>query len=228
MEGGGLLDDFDRLSGPGFDPARLASPVVEFYERTTEWRLEAWSQWSPVAWPFGWMLSALFAQRLQQLSLPLRPLDVAHGMDSRVLSVTAPGGLQLGAAWLRRLRSTGQLVYSGWYGIAQLPNTGRPSIRVMFPLPNGSVAVFLRPDVRDDGALVLTSPLGAFGDEGAYLIVSRADGRSASVRRVPLVERFVVWVDDEATLRTDHALHLWRVPVLRFHYRLEHRAPSGA
>ena len=228
VEGGGLLDDLDRLTGPGFDPTRLASAIVDFYERTAEWRLEAWSQWSPVAWPFGWMLSSLFAQRLQQLSLPLRPLDVAQGMDSRVLAVKAPDGAQLGAAWLRRLRSTGQNVYSGWYGIAQLPRTDRPSIRVMFPLPNGSISVFLRPEVRDDGSLLLTSPLGVFGDDGAYLIVVHPDRRSASVRRVPLAERFLVWVDEEGTLRTDHALNLWQLPVLRFHYRLERRPATSA
>jgi hypothetical protein len=55
----------------------------------------------------------LFAQRLQQLSLPLRPLDVAQGIESRVRAVKAPDGTQLGAAWLRRLRSTGQNVDSG-------------------------------------------------------------------------------------------------------------------
>ncbi|HTJ76786.1 MAG TPA: hypothetical protein VL337_15630 [Acidimicrobiales bacterium] len=223
--GGGLIDDFDRLRGSGFDPARLASPIVEFYERTAEWRLEAWSQWSPPAWPFGWLLSSLFAERLQQLSLPLRPLDVARGIDSRVLTVTSPHDRsQLGAAWFRQLRSTGQTVYSGWYGITQLPATNRPSIRVMFPLPNGSIAVFLRPDVGDDGALVLTSPAGSFGDDGAYLIVAHLDGHSAWVRRVPLAERFVVWVDEEGTLRADHALNLRRVPVLRFHYRLDRRS----
>jgi len=228
VEGGGLLDDVRRLRGDGFDPGRLAPEIVEFYERTAQWRLEVWSQWCPVAWPFGWMLSALFARRLEQLSLPLRPLDAALGMDSRVMAVKGPNGAQLGAAWLRRLRSTGQNVYSGWYGIVQVPNCDRPSIRVMFPLPNGSVAVFLRPDVRDDGALVLTSPLGAFGDNGAYLIVNGANGHTASVRRIPLAERFVVWVDDEGTLRADHALQLGQVPVLRFHYRLERRTGAGA
>jgi hypothetical protein len=49
VEGGGLLDDFDRLSGPGFDAVRLARPLVDFYERTAEWRLEARSQWCPAA-----------------------------------------------------------------------------------------------------------------------------------------------------------------------------------
>lgn len=227
VEGGGLLDDFGRLRGEGFDAQRLARPIVDFYERTSEWRLDVWSQWGPVAWPFGWMLSTVFAQRLQQLSLPLRPLDVAQGMDSRVLAVKSRDGRHLGAAWLRKLRATGQNVYSGWYGIAQLPNTSRPSLRVMFPLPNGSVAVFLRPDVGGNGSLVLTSPLGTFGDDGAYLIVASSDGHSASVRRVPLAERFIVWVDDEGTLRTDHALNLWGVPVLRFHYRVERRRKSG-
>jgi hypothetical protein len=38
---------------------------------------------------------------------------------------------------------------------------------------------------------------------------------------VPLAERFVVFVDDEGVLRTDHELNLSQVPVLRLHYRPE-------
>jgi hypothetical protein len=224
VEGGGLLDDMHRLAGPNFDAERLAGPVIDFYERTATWRLEVWSQWCPAAWPFGWLLSTVFARRLQQLSLPLRPLDNALGMDSRVVALRGDDGAQLGAAWLRTLRSTGAQVYSGWYGTARLPNTDGPSVRVAFPLPNGSVTIFLRPEVRPDGALLLTSPLGKFGDDGAYLIVARADGHSGWARRVPLAERFVVWVDEEGVLRTDHSLSLWQVAILRFHYRLEHSA----
>jgi hypothetical protein len=146
-------------------------------------------------------------------------------MESRVVSLRDDTGTQLGSAWLRKLRSNGQIVYSGWYGVAQLPNPPTPSVRVVFPLPNGSLAVFLRPAVDASGALLLTSPLGSFGDDGAYLIV-RGDGTSAAVRRVPLAERFRVYVDDEGTLRTDHALDLWSMPVLRLHYRLEPKPDS--
>lgn len=121
------------------------------------------------------------------------------------------------------LRSTGQTVYSGWYGVAGVPRSLRPSVRVMFPLPNGSISVFLRPDVADDGSLLLTSPLGEFGDDGAYLIVVDRDRECLWSRRVPLAERFRVFVDDEGVLRTDHALGLGRVPILRLHYRLDHR-----
>jgi hypothetical protein len=225
-EAGGLVESFASLACDSFDPSRLSPAIVDFYERTTEWRLDAWSQWSAVALPVGWMLSTVFAKRLQQLALPLRSLEVSQGMESRVVSLRDADDRQLGAAWLRKLRSTGQIVYSGWYGVAQLPGTAGPSVKVVFPLPNGSITIFLRPSTDSTGALVLTSPIGRFGDDGAYLIV-RADAANAAVRRVPLAERFRVYVDDEGTLRTDHALSLWSIPALRFHYRLERKAPSG-
>lgn len=218
---GGLLDAMSSLDGPGFSAADLAGPVVDFYERTSEWRLEVWSQWCPAAWPFGWLISSIFAKRLQQLNLPLRPLDTAYGMDSQVIAVRGQQGSQVGAAWLRTLRTTGQAIYSGWYSAELLPGADRPSIRVVFPLPNGSVTVLLRPDVRSDGALILSSPSGRFGTEGAYLVVARPDRKSGWAVRVPLAERFVVFVDDEGVLRTDHELNLSNVPVLRLHYRIE-------
>jgi hypothetical protein len=218
---GGLLDAMSTLDGPGFSAADLAVPVVDFYERTSEWRLEVWSQWCPAAWPFGWLISSIFAKRLQQLNLPLRPLDTAYGMDSRVMAVRDQDGSQVGAAWLRTLRSTGQAIYGGWYSTELLPGGVRPSIRVVFPLPNGSVTVLLRPEVRSDGALILSSPVGPFGAEGAYLVVTRPDRKSGWALRVPLAERFVVFVDDEGVLRTNHELNLRQVPVLRLHYRLE-------
>lgn len=219
-DGGGLLE-MSALDGPTFDARRLRPEIADFYERTSEWRLDVWSQWCAAMWPFGWMLSSLFSRRLRQLSLPLRPLDVAHGMTSTVKAVVARNGDQMGAMWLRTLRSTGQTVYSGWYGAALLPGSSQPSVRVVFPLPNGSVTVMLRPSVDSAGALTLTSPDGRFGDEGAYLLVAEPNGRTAWVRRAPLVERFRVYVDDESTLRTDHALDLWSVPVIRLHYRLQ-------
>jgi hypothetical protein len=220
-EGGGLLGSVMDLAGEGFDPTALAPPIRDFYERTDQWRLEVWSQWCPVAWPFGWLLSAVFSRRLEQLSLPLRPLDVAHGMDSRVLTVHDPEGHQLGAAWFRNLRATGQTVYSGFYGTVQLPKAQRPAIRVAFPLPNGNITVFLRPDNGPTGGLILPSPTARFGDIGAYLVLADRDRTHCWARRVPLAERFEVWVDRDGLARTDHALDLGQLPVIRLHYRMD-------
>ncbi len=172
------------LDGPGFKASDLAQPVVDFYERTSSWRLEVWSQWSAL-WPFGWLISSVFAKRLQQLNLPLRPLDTAYGMDSQVLAVSDRHGSQVGAAWLRTLRATGQAIYSGWYSAETLPCADRPSVRVVFPLPNGSVTVLLRPEVRSDGALILSSPVGSFGSDGAYLVVAQPDRNQAGPGECP-------------------------------------------
>ncbi len=112
-------------------------------------------------------------------------------MDSRIVLVQDHLGSRLGTAWLRTLRTSGQTVYSGWYGAVTLPGSEGPTLRVVFPLPNGSVTVFLRPEVRADGGLVLRSPVGPFGAVGAYLIVSEPNHTSGWVRRVPLSEQFV-------------------------------------
>src|SRR5262249_9658090 len=103
----GLLRSVTSLDGPRFDSGELLPEVRSFYEHTARWRLELWSQWSPLAWPFGWLISALFARRLEQLSLPLRPLDVAHGMSSEVTPVVGADERLIGTSWRRRLRANG-------------------------------------------------------------------------------------------------------------------------
>jgi hypothetical protein len=217
----GLLPTMGLLDGPGFDAAKLRPEVRDFYERTSRWRLQVWAQWCSAAWPFGWLISVVFARRLEQLSLPLRPLDVAHGMSSDVRTVVGPDGRVLGTSWHRRLRSTGATVFSGWYGVETAPGADRPSVRVVFPLPHGRLVVLLRPDVAADGALLLTSTQGGWGDDGAYLVVQPAGRPDGWARRIPVHEQFRVFVDGEGVLRTDHRIDLWRLPVLRLHYRLD-------
>ena len=213
----GLLGSMADLDRPGFAADALAAPVRRFYERTAGWRLDAWVGWAPWAWPFGWAVAALFARRLDQLALPMRSLDLAHGMSSTVTPLNRDGA-QVGALWLRRLRATGRIVFSGLYGVVRLPGADEPAVRVTFPLPRGRLVVLLRPTTTARGGLVLTSGAGGWGDPGAYLVVDRPGGCWA--RRIPVHERFHVFVDDEGVLRTDHHLALGRLPVLRLHYRL--------
>jgi len=89
-----------------------------------------------------------------------RSLDVAKGMDSRVSVIAGPDGGQVGAGWMRTLRSTGDYVFSGCYSTRRLPGALRDSIHVAFPLEKGNVQVFLRPEVGEGGSLWLHSPLG--------------------------------------------------------------------
>jgi hypothetical protein len=224
VQGVGLLEDFNVLGGLNFDPSSVARPIVDFYEGTVGWRMEVSHRWSPAALPFGWLLSALFTNRLQQLNFPLRKRDTALGMESKVLSLIGEDGNQVGVAWIRTLIATGQHVYSGWYGTTLLPGSDRPCLRVVFPLPNGNLTVFLRPEHGSDGQLILVSPLGSFGEEGAYLVVADPNDTARWARRIPIAERFTVAVFDVNTLSTDHELLFSSIPVIQFSYRLRRQS----
>jgi hypothetical protein len=219
VSGGGLLSSMSVLDGAGFHAAGLDQAVRHFYEHTACWRMEAWAQWSALFQPGGELVSRLFGRRVQQLALPTRPLDVARGMDSRVVHLMDASGEQYAAGWLRTLSATGEFVYSGCYSARLLPGSDQPSVHVAFPLESGNVQVFLRPSVQADGSLVLSSPSGAFGGDGAYVTVR--DGRGAYAARVPIHERFHVYRDHRGVLRTDHELRLYRALALRLHYRME-------
>lgn len=221
--GAGLFANMSVLDGPTFCAASLRPEIRDFYERTTDWRMEVWSQWQGPFQPAGALVARLFGQRVSQLALPVRPLDVAHGMDSRVAVIRDGDGVQRAAGWLRTLRSTGSYVYSGAYSARRLPGAKGPSVHVAFPLEHGNVQVFLRPRVTAGGSLELFSDAGPFGRDGAYVVVRR--GEDAWAARVPIHERFALYVDGEGVLRTDHVLRLWSLTAVRLHYKLTRVAP---
>src|SRR6185312_6163601 len=105
----------------------------------------------------GELISRLFGRRVQQLALPTRALEVAHGIDSKVVHLLDANGDQRAAGWLRTLAATGDFIYSGCYSTRLVPGADRPLVHVAFPLESGNVQVFLRPDVQKDGSLTLTS-----------------------------------------------------------------------
>lgn len=216
----GLLASMTDLDGPGFAADALDSRIRDFYEHTTRWRMEAWTEWSPAFWPAGELVSRLFGRRVQQLALPMRPLDGAHGIDSRITLISDAHGAQLAAAWLRTLRATGSYVFSGCYSTRLLPGADRPSVHVAFPLESGNVQVFLRP-FATGGALSLESPPGPFGGDGAYVVV--IDRGHTYAARAPVHETFRLYLDPDGVLRTDHALRLGNATAVRIHYKLERR-----
>src|SRR5260370_4624783 len=66
----GLRLHFRELAGPHFDPGQGHPAVARLYEETSEYTLDAWSQWCGAFRPFGSLLALLFSRRLQQPNLP--------------------------------------------------------------------------------------------------------------------------------------------------------------
>jgi hypothetical protein len=221
----GLVRDFAELGGPDFDAGSVHPLVRRFYEQTSLFELDLWSEWCGAFRPFGFALAVLFSRRLRQLNLPLTPLDSSRGMASSVVPMrAAPGAAPLFTAWVRSNRLDSQVVYVAAYSVVRVPGWGSPCVKVVFPLPNGSATVLLRPSVSAGGALLLSSSGARFGDPGFYFLV-RASEDSAWVRHLRTFRESIrVFVDDRGRLRADHVFTLWQLVFLRLHYSLREEA----
>jgi hypothetical protein len=219
----GLLPDIRQLAGPDCDPTRIARGVADFYERTSEYEPDTWSQWCGAFKPFGWALAVLFSRRLQQLNVPLSGLDTSRGMTSVVVPVVNTNNDVVFTAWVRTLIGTGHVIYAGAYSSCTVPDFAGTCVRVVFPLPNGNAIVVMRPVVHPDGSLTLVSAGERFGSPGFYFTVDAGDGAVWTRYLRALREQIHVYsVDDE--VRADHVLSLWGATFLRLHYRLRRRA----
>lgn len=210
----GLVQDLTAVLGG----ARIHSAVAAFYERTSEYHMDCWSEWSTVFRPFGRLLALIFSRRLEQLNMPLAGLDTHRGISSRVLVMRTPqGDLQTG--WVRQLLASKRTLYAGSYSTCWVPGYAGPCIKVCFPLPNGRAIVIMRPQVHPDGSLTVISDGGGFGDPGFYFVVE--DEGAAWVRYVRTMKESIhVYVAETDTVRADHTLRIWGRVFLRLHYRL--------
>lgn len=216
----GLLPGFRRLEGPSFDPGLVHDDVRRFYEETSDFELEAWSEWCGPFRPFGWLLSRIFSRRLQQLNVPLRPLDTSEGTTSEVLHLLDGERRVVTAAWVRHLRASGDVLYAGSYSVARIPGHDGPCVRVVFPLPNGNANVLLRPRADDDGGLTVLSRGRGYGDPGFYFTVRGQDGRMW-VRYVRTMQESIrVRPAGDGEVRADHVMWILGRVFLRLHYRL--------
>lgn len=221
----GLLPDLDALAGPTFDPAAVHPEVRRFYETTSEYDMDAWSEWCGAFRPFGGLLAALFSRRLQQLNVPLGPLDTSEGTTSDVVHLLEPGtGAVAMAGWVRELRRTRNVLYAGAYSTARVPGHPGPCVKVVFPLPNGNALVMLKPGAAPDGALTVTSIGRRFGDPGFYFTVRPADAPGWARYVRTMRETIRVYATGPGEVRADHVMWLWGLVFLRLHYRLRRRS----
>jgi hypothetical protein len=216
----GLLDSIDQLDLTGDERARLLPEIASFYTRTADHDLQAWSQWNWFFRPFGGLLQILYSRRLQQLNLPLKPLDTARGIRSEFLKLRKhDGDRAVYTVWYRTLKSTGRVIYSGIYATCTTPS-GHRCIKVVFPLPRGNATVLLRIEVDERGNLELISEGERFGSPGFYFLLVDSRGRFWAQHIRSFRERIRVYRDEERDLRTDHVLTLWRRKVFELHYRI--------
>lgn len=217
----GLMKEFDKLASRSFNPADIDSRVKDFYERTVNYRLDVWSQWSWLFRPFAWILVHSVSRRIQQLNLPVSPLDTSRGMTSDIIRlIDKDTSESIYTCWLRRVVATNDVIYAGFYSTCRPPRHSGECVKVVFPLPKGSATVVLKPIAHDDGSFELSSSGRRFGDAGYYRIL-QVDEHSRRIRYIrALKESIHVYVDNHGTLRTDHVFKFWKLRMLSLHYKI--------
>lgn len=217
----GLMPDFTVLEQDNPSVRAVAQPVKDFYEQTSAFSLDAWSEWCAAFRPFGRALSILFSKRLQQLNVPLSSLDSARGMTSSVLPMRErASGHVVQTAWVRQLRATRNVLYAGSYSICRIPGHPSPCVKVVFPLPNGNAIVIMKPIANPDGSLSIQSIGKRFGEPGFYFTVHHGDGTLHARYVASMKEQIVVYGAEPGVTRADHTLWLWGIQFLRLHYRM--------
>jgi hypothetical protein len=215
----GLLPDIQCLEGPGFSPGKLNGQIVRFYQETSRFSFDVTPEWKGGMRPLARLVSILFSRRLRQLNVPLSSADTLGGTSSEIFPVRR-GEKHLFSAWIRTLRSSGSTLYVGAYSTALIPGHGSPCIKVVFPLPNGSAMVFMRPELRQDGSLLLLSEGERFGDPGFYFYVHRdASGGVARYVRA-LRESIFIYPGEGLDVHADHDLSFFGRGFLRQHYEM--------
>jgi len=216
----GLLEHFNVLRGPNFNPEAVHPDIRHFYEHAAEYQLDVWSEVSLTGRFFLWLLVEFISRRMDQLNFPISSLEVAKGMTSEVVQLVEPdSGRIVNTGWLRRLKSSGRVIYAGLYSATQMPDEAGPCVKVTFPC-RGSATVYLTPVAHLDGSFGLVSSGSAFGRTGFYRLIDGGPDHYI-VRHVrSLRELFHVYVDAEEVLRTDHTVFFLGLSIIRLHYKM--------
>ena len=220
---GGLVPDLAMLASAAFDPTRLHPAIREFYEHTADFAMDVWSK---LYFPTNiglFLLVTTISRQVDQLNFPLSPLDSARGMSSEIITLRRRDGRVRYTGWFRTLGDAQAVLYTGFYMTEQVPNEAGPSVKVVFPMPNGNATVVLRPRAEPDGALTLDSSGRRFGDVGFYRLAARGPDHVKVWHIRSLKEHFRVYVDAQGVLRCDHMVRFLGLPVLRLHYKISKR-----
>ena len=220
-ENAGLLDSIEEIGITNDEKARLTNSVADFYEHTCNYNFEMWSEWKGFFRPFGGILSVLFSKRLQQLNLPLSSLDVAKGLESEIIKLSSKEDKTTKwTIWYRKLKSSGDVIYSGIYTTCKNPNYKNHLLKVIFPLPNGNASVIMKKEVLEDGSLLLSSDGQKFGDNGFYFTLIDPNGQHWAKFVRAIHEWIRVYEDEENVLRADHVLNFYGINFLKLHYKM--------
>ena len=172
----GIIPSMLKLNLSETDFSNLSKNVIRFYENTANHNLDFSVKWNPFFKFFGVLINKLFSNRINQLNIPTKNIDDSESLKSEIINLIDPKTNEIKYTfWFRSIESSGQVIYSGVYGICNLPS-GKTCVKAVFPLPNGNATVLMNPSVGENGELILDSSGEKFGDAGFYFLLKDSKG----------------------------------------------------
>lgn len=222
----GLLDSISSLNLSENEIKKLPKNVIDFYEKTSEYKLQLNVKWNPIFKIFGYVVNRLFSQRINQLNIPTNNIQSSENLTSEIIELVAKNTNEVKyTIWFRKFQSTGKVIYSGIYTTCTLPS-GITCVKAIFPLPNGNATVILKPSVGEKNELILNSSGKKFGDAGFYFLLNDSNGNCWSKYIKSFTDKLIV-SDEEDSLSAKQVLKLWNLKVAIFEYEMKKQTTSA-
>lgn len=216
----GLLNSIHSLNLSGIELKKLSEKVIDFYENTSEYKLTFSVRWNPVFKFFGFIVNRLFSQRINQLNIPTKQIDKSELLTSEIIQLNdKQSGKTKYTIWLRKIESSGLIIYSGIYGTCTLPS-GTTCIKAIFPLPKGNATVLLQPKIGDNHELILQSVGKKFGDPGFYFLLNDSKNTYWAQFHSSFTDELIV-SEKNQKLYAKQTLRLWNFRVATFEYMMD-------
>ncbi len=216
----GLINSINQLNLPTTEINKLSKNVIDFYENTSSYEFELKTNWNPIFKFFGYLLKILFSNRIEQLNIPMKNRKNTKGMNSDIIQLIDKKTKKVQRTiWLRTIKKTKQVVYSGVYETCTIPN-GITCIKAMFPLPNGNATVILEPCVGSNGELILKSAGRKIGDSGFYFLLKDKSGNLWTNYIKSFKDHLTVSFND-GKIKAKQTLKFYGLRVLNFEYEIK-------
>lgn len=209
----GLVDDFSVYRNDEFNPFQVHSNIREFYEKTTDYKLIAQTNWKR-----GFvLLSRIYKQlskRVEQLNLPLNSDDAQREMEGIIVPINSlRDGRQKVRAWMRWDKQTKKMIFVAVY--SQHTTENKTYMNIALPLPFGNMTGILRLSNDNDDGLILTSlpQKEKIGDEGIYYFFGKLR------MKLPLNEKFHIRMH-QSEISATHKMWIFGIPFLTIEYQI--------
>lgn len=222
----GLIPDFTQLQLPAEALQRLSPEIIHFYENTALYEMDFTVDWNFAFQWAGKMVNRLFSRRISQLHLPTPQYrDLPEPVTSEIITLHQQANEKIQhTIWLRTLKSTGQIVYSGVYGMCRPPGEN-VFVKAVFPLPYGNATVLMKPQVEQDGSFTLNATGQTGGDAGFYFLL-KDSAKHHWFRYVRTFRDRLNMRYDGQSLIAEQVLTLWNIRVLTLHYHISRKKSS--